>query len=226
MPIARETLAGIELLIFDLDGTLVDSKTDLALSVNAVRELMGLGPLPHDLIASYVGHGVTNLIRRALGDRATDENIEKALALFLEYYRHHMLDNTVMYAGAREALEKLRHRKLAVLTNKPVNFSREMLKRLGVAGRFAFIYGGNSFEQKKPDPVGVNRLIGDMRVSARQTMIVGDSDTDVVTGRNAGVWTCAVTYGYGAAALSECQPDLLLDDLRELPVLLDGMKDG
>lgn len=223
MPIPRETLAAIELLIFDLDGTLVDSKTDLALSVNAVRELMGLGPLPHELIASYVGQGVTNLIRRALGDQATDESVEKALALFLEYYRHHMLDNTVMYPGVPETLEKLRRRKLTVLTNKPVNFSREMLKRLGVADRFAFIYGGNSFEQRKPDPVGVNRLIGDTGVAARQTMIVGDSDTDVLTGRNAGVWTCAVTYGYGAASLDECQPDLLLDDFRELPVLLDGL---
>src|SRR3972149_738315 len=154
MSIPRETLAGIQLLIFDLDGTLVDSKTDLALSVNAVREMMGLGPLPHDLIASYVGHGVTHLIRRALGDEATDEDVEKAISLFLDYYRHHMLDNTVMYPGARETLGKLRERKVGVLTNKPVHFSREMLTRLGVADCFAFIYGGNSFEQKKPDPIG------------------------------------------------------------------------
>lgn len=222
MPIPRETLAGIQLLIFDLDGTLVDSKTDLALSVNAVRKQMGLGSLPHELIASYVGHGVTNLIRRALGDQATDENIEKATALFLRYYRDHMLDNTVMYPGAGEALEALRDRTLAVLTNKPVNFSREMLARLGVAECFVSIYGGNSFEQKKPDPVGVNTLIGDTGVPASRTMIVGDSDTDVLTGRNAGVWTCGVTYGYGADGLGECPPDLLLDDLRELPTLLNG----
>lgn len=226
MPIPRETLAGIQLLIFDLDGTLVDSKMDLALSVNAVREMMGLGPLPHDLIASYVGHGVTNLIRRALGDQATDENVVKAVALFLDYYRQHMLDNTAMYPGVPETLEKLCDRKLTVLTNKPVNFSREMLARLGVSDSFAFIYGGNSFEQKKPDPVGVARLISDTGVSARRTIIIGDSDTDVLTGRNAGVWTCGVTYGYGAAALRDCPPDLLLNDLRELAALLNGTKGG
>jgi phosphoglycolate phosphatase len=222
MSIPRETLAGIRLLIFDLDGTLVDSKTDLALSVNAVREMMGLGALPHDLIASYVGRGVTVLIRRALGEQVTDETVEKATALFMRYYRDHMLDNTVMYPGVRETLEALGGRSLSVLTNKPVNFSREMLRRLGVAGRFAFIYGGNSFQQKKPDPVGVHKLLGDLGVPPRQAMIVGDSDTDVLTGRNAGVWTCGVTYGYGADGLRDRPPDILLDDLRQLPPLLNG----
>ncbi len=226
MPIPKKTLAGIRLLIFDLDGTLVDSKADLALSVNAVREMMGQGALPHSLIASYVGHGVTALIRRALGAEATEENVEKATALFLRYYRDHMLDNTAMYPGVLETLETLRGRTLAVLTNKPVVFSREMLTRLGVAGRFAFIYGGNSFEQKKPDPVGVEKLLGDLGVAAPQTMIIGDSDTDVLTGRNAGVWTCGVTYGYGAEGMRECPPDILLQDLRELPPLLNGAQDA
>ena len=222
MTIPRETLAAIQLLIFDLDGTLVDSKTDLALSVNAVREMMGLGALPHDLITSYVGRGVTVLIRRALGEDATDETVAKATALFLSYYREHMLDHTVMYPGVRETLEALSQCRLAVLTNKPVKFSREMLARLGVAERFAFIYGGNSFEQKKPDPVGVRKLLADLGVPPVQTLIVGDSDTDVLTGRNAGVWTCGVTYGYGADGLRDCPPDLLLDNLRELPLLLNG----
>jgi phosphoglycolate phosphatase len=226
MAIARETLAAIQLLIFDLDGTLVDSKTDLALSVNAVREMMGLGALPHDLITSYVGRGVTVLIRRALGEDAAGETVEKATALFLSYYREHMLDNTVMYPGARETLEALGERRLAVLTNKPVKFSREMLTRLGVAGHFAFVYGGNSFEQKKPDPVGVHKLLGDLGVAPAQALIVGDSDTDVLTGRNAGVWTCGVTYGYGAEGLRDCPPDILLGDLRELPPLLNGTQDA
>lgn len=215
-------LREIQLLIFDLDGTLVDSKTDLALSVNAMREQMGLGPLAHELIASYVGHGVNNLVRRALADQATEENVAEGLAIFLDYYRRHMLDNTVLYPGVRETLEELRERWLAVLTNKPVNFSRQMLAGLGVAHFFSFIYGGNSFEQKKPDPVGVVRLMTDHGVSTRQTMVVGDSDTDVQTGRNAGVWTCGVTYGFGADSLAICPPDLLLDDLRELAVLLNG----
>src|SRR2546428_7182715 len=149
MSIPQSALTGIRLLIFDLDGTLVDSKKDLAQSVNAMREKMGLGLLPQGVVASYVGQGVTVLIRRALGEKATEENVEKGLAFFLEYYRLHMLDNTTIYPGVSEALEALRDRKLAVLTNKPVHFSREMLERLGIARYFSFIYGGNSFEQKK-----------------------------------------------------------------------------
>jgi phosphoglycolate phosphatase len=224
MPIPDHILAGMQLVVFDLDGTLVDSKVDLALSVNAMRAQMGLGPLPLDLIASYVGHGVTVLVRRALGDQASRENVEKGLAFFLDYYRLHMLDHTSTYPGVREALAELRDRKLAVLTNKPVHFSREMLTRLGIASHFSHIYGGNSFPVKKPDPIGVLKLMGDLKVLPQETIIVGDSDTDVLTGRNAGVWTCGVTYGFGASTLAEVPPDLLLNDLRQLPALLNGRR--
>jgi phosphoglycolate phosphatase len=212
----------VRLLVFDLDGTLVDSKQDLALSVNAMRTEMGLAPLPHDLIASYVGHGVTLLVRRSLGTQATGENVEKGLAFFLAYYRDHMLDHTSLYPGVAEALEKLADRKMAVLTNKPVHFSREMLTRLGFASYFAYIYGGNSFPQKKPDPIGLHKLMEGLQISARETLMVGDSDTDVLTGRNAGVWTCGVTYGFGAHTLQKVSPDLVIDDMRELPPLLNG----
>jgi phosphoglycolate phosphatase len=222
MTISKEALKCIELLIFDLDGTLVDSKKDLVLSVNAMRESMGSGPLSDDLIASYVGRGVGVLVRRALGDQAPEVEIEKAKGIFLDYYWRHMLDHTTVYPGVREALEELRGRKLTVLTNKPVNFSREMLKRLGLAHLFSFVYGGNSFPQKKPDPVGVRKLMSDSGVSAQQALLVGDSDTDVLTGRNAGVWTCGVTYGFAPHTLEDTPPDIVLGDLRDLPLLLDG----
>jgi len=212
----------VRLLVFDLDGTLVDSKQDLALSVNAMRAEMGLAHLPLDLIASYVGHGVTLLVRRSLGAHATSENVEKGLAFFLAYYRDHMLDHTAPYPGVAEALEKLAGHKMAVLTNKPVNFSREMLARLRFAPYFAYIYGGNSFPQKKPDPIGLHKLMEDLQISARETLMIGDSDTDVLTGRNAGVLTCGVTYGFGAHTLEQVSPDLVIDDLRELPPLLNG----
>lgn len=211
-------------MIFDLDGTLVDSKTDLASSVNAMRQRMGFAPLAHDLIASYVGHGVTILVRRVLGEQATEEEVERGMAIFLDYYGLHMLDNTTIYPGVREALEELGDRRLAVLTNKPLHFSREMLQRLGIAGSFSFIYGGNSFSQKKPDPVGVRTLMSDTGIPASQTLMVGDSDTDVLTGRNAGVWTCGVTYGFGAHTLENTPPDIVLDDLRDLTLLLNGNK--
>jgi phosphoglycolate phosphatase len=215
----------VRLLVFDLDGTLVDSKLDLALSVNAMRAEMGLAPLPLELITSYIGHGATLLVRRALGDYATAENAEKGLAFFLAYYRDHMLDNTAPYPGVAEALEKLGGYKMAVLTNKPVNFSREMLTRLGFASYFAYIYGGNSFPQKKPDPMGLHKLMEDLQISSRETLMVGDSDTDVLTGRNAGVWTCGVTYGFGAHTLQKVSPDLVIDDMRELPSLLNGHRE-
>ncbi len=215
-------LGNLRLVIFDLDGTLIDSKLDLALSVNAVRKKMGLKPLPTEEVATYVGHGVRNLMRRALGEQATEEEVTESLEFFLAYYREHMLDNTVTYPGVREALGKLKVPHLAVLSNKPVHFSQMILEGLGVSEYFAYVYGGNSFEQKKPDPVGVVRLMTDLNVPARETMIVGDSDTDVLTGRNAGIWTCGVTYGFGAHTLKNAPPDFIIDDLRELPLVLDG----
>ncbi len=216
-----KSLSGVRLVVFDLDGTLIDSEMDLAQSVNATRKHLGLDPLPLELVATYVGQGVTTLIRRSLGPEASEETIERSVAFFLDYYGDHMLDHTKMYSGVREALDALDGRTLAVLTNKPVNFSRRILQRLSLDSCFAFIYGGNSFDQKKPDPVGLLRLMEDTGASPPATMIVGDSDVDIQTGRNAGTWTCAVTYGLGAHTLAQSSPDLVVDDLRKLASLLN-----
>ncbi len=206
----------IRLFIFDLDGTLIDSETDLALSVNAMLRRMGREPLSRQLIASYVGQGVTVLVRRALGPAAPEAQVDESAAFFLEYYRNHMLDNTVLYPGVRDVLEGLEPHDLAVLTNKPVNFSRQILAGLQVDRFFSFVYGGNSFEQKKPDPAGVLRLMEETGAPADETLMIGDSATDIETGRNAGVRTCGVTYGIGSPTLASLDPDLLLGDLREL----------
>ncbi|MCL5670243.1 MAG: HAD-IA family hydrolase [Acidobacteria bacterium] len=222
MAISKQVLEGIELLIFDLDGTLVDSELDLALSVNFVLQEMGQKPLSVERIASYVGRGVRVLVSRALGPDATEDDVERGNNLFLDHYCRHMLDHTVPYPGVREALEGLRGRKMAVLTNKPVKFSRLMLAGLGLTEHFSYIYGGNSFENKKPDPVGVFQLMGDFDTAAGETLMIGDSVSDVLAGRNAGVWTCGVSYGFGSPTLKETPPDLIIGDLRELPRLLDG----
>ena len=228
MAIPTHALDDIRLLIFDLDGTLIDSRKDLALSVNAMREQMNMARLPDETVSSYVGQGVATLIRRALADGAvaevTEVTVQKATAIFLEHYAAHLLDHTVAYNGVREALEELKHRKLAVLSNKPAGFSRAILAGLGLEDYFSFIYGGNSFEQKKPDPVGVIKLMVATAVQTRQTLMVGDSDTDVLTGRNAGVWTCGVLYGLGSHTLEAVPPDVLVRDLRELPRLLNRQK--
>jgi phosphoglycolate phosphatase len=213
--------ADVRVLIFDLDGTLIDSGVDLALSVNATLKEMHRAPLPHDQIFGYVGQGAAKLIEQALGQGSTRVECEQALAFFLSYYREHMLDNTVTYPGVREALAAFDGMPMAVLTNKPVRFSRQILEGLGLAPYFRYIYGGNSFETKKPNPAGMGVLLRDFGAAPKQAMLVGDSEVDVQTARNAGTWCCCVTYGLGKAELANHPPDLLVNSLTELAALLD-----
>lgn len=207
------------LVIFDLDGTLVDSKQDLCNAVNATREWMNLSRLPDDLVASYVGNGAPVLIRRAMGPEATPEQLEEALSYFLGYYREHMLDFTRDYDGVREALDTLAAASvpMAVLTNKPVRFSKDILAGLGLAHYFFQVYGGNSFEEKKPHPIGVDTLIAESGADRAATWMVGDSAVDVLTARNARIRCAGVTYGLKPESLDETAPDLLLDSLADFP---------
>jgi phosphoglycolate phosphatase len=217
--------AGVRVLIFDLDGTLIDSKLDLALSVNAALVHLGREPITHERIYGYVGNGAPTLLRRALGEGMSDADVEHGLAYFLDYYRAHMLDNTVTYPGVREGLEQLVDRQMAVLTNKPVRFSKAILEGLDLARYFRYVYGGNSFERKKPDPMGTQVLLRDLGAAPAEAMVVGDSEVDIRTARNAGTWACGVTYGLGSARLAEYRPDLLVDSLTELPAYLDGTRE-
>src|SRR5437762_10149710 len=180
-------------LIFDLDGTLVDSKKDLTASVNYIRHQFDLPILTEGEIARFIGNGALMLIRRALGDQATEANVQTALQMFLSYYRAHMLDSTRLYPGVRETLDRLKDCKLAVLTNKPIHFSCAMLDGLGIYRHFTSVYGGNSFERKKPDPMGIYRILSDTNGQREATWMIGDSAVDVCTGKNAGVTTCGVT---------------------------------
>jgi len=214
--------AGVQALVFDLDGTLIDSKLDLALSIDATLKHMGAPPLPHETIYGYVGNGAAVLVRRALGASVTDAEAEGGHRFFLSYYREHMLDNTVTYPGVREALDLLQKHPMAVLTNKPVRFSERILVGLGISHYFRYVYGGNSFETKKPDPEGMNILLRDFALAPREAMIVGDSDVDVRTARNAGTWACGVSYGLGLEGMRAHPPDLMLDNLAELPAHLNG----
>jgi phosphoglycolate phosphatase len=213
---------GVRALIFDLDGTLIDSKLDLALSVNAMLEHMGRAALPHPRIYGYVGKGAPRLIEQALGPGASSAECEEGLAFFLSYYRKHMLDNTVTYPGVREGLAALESLSMAVLTNKPVRFSQAIVDGLGLGKYFRAVYGGNSFETKKPDPAGTKVLLREFGITPKEAMVVGDSEVDVQTARNAGTWACGVTYGLGADRLAEYPPDLLIDSLEELAGYLAG----
>ena len=208
--------SAVRALIFDLDGTLIDSKLDLALAVNAALEELGRGPLPHNTIFSYVGNGAANLIAQALGEAATQEECLRGLEFFIKYYSAHKLDNTVLYPGVRETLDALKGMPMAVYTNKPVRVSRSIIQELGLAVHFRSVYGGNSFERKKPDPMGVELILREFGAAPAQAMFVGDSEIDVQTARNAGTWVCGVTYGFGSHRLAEYPPDLLVDNLTEL----------
>ena len=157
----------MDLLIFDLDGTLVDSRLDLANAVNATRVHMGMEPLTNERVYTYVGNGAPVLIRRAMGEQASEAEVQEALEFFLEYYREHVLDYTVLYPGVKETLEHFHGtgRRMAVLTNKPVKMSSAIVEGLGVSEYFFRVYGGNSFEFKKPNPIGVETLMKEAAVA-------------------------------------------------------------
>ncbi|HME33171.1 MAG TPA: HAD-IA family hydrolase [Terriglobales bacterium] len=211
-------LPKIKLIIFDLDGTLIDSELDLATAVNAMLRHYGRNELPLQVIGTYIGDGAPMLIRRALGDPADREFLQEALNYFLLYYRDHKLDNTHPYKGIKEALQQIGggERKLAVLTNKPVRASQGILAGLGLAENFFQVYGGNSFETKKPDPLGANTLMREARVQPDETVMVGDSGVDVLTARNAGLWSVGVAYGFAPQTLEQIPPDVLVDTPAEL----------
>jgi phosphoglycolate phosphatase len=214
--------ATIKLLIFDLDGTLIDSQLDLVHSINAMLWHFGKPELPAEAIATYVGDGAPMLVRRALGDPEDEHFVQEALNYFLAYYREHKLDNTRAYEGVLEALRSIRQtnngrpRKMAVLSNKPVNPSRAIIEGLGLAEFFGQVYGGNSFPTKKPDPLGAQKVLEETGCRPHETVIVGDSSNDVLTGRNAGLWTIGVRYGFAPQTLELTPPDVLVETPQEL----------
>lgn len=221
----------LKLLVFDLDGTLIDSAQDLCNSVNSTLKHFDRAPLPDPRIASFVGNGVSILVRKSLAaadgtpPESVDEKLlDEALAFFVSYYREHKLDFTYAYEGVLEALAALRElhdapggvaRAMAVLTNKPVNPARGICEGLGMSGYFLHIYGGNSFPTKKPDPLGLRSLMGETGASPEETVMIGDSRVDIETARNAGVWSLGCNFGFGPRNLLEVPPDVLVDSPME-----------
>jgi phosphoglycolate phosphatase len=219
-----------KLLIFDLDGTLIDSRQDLANSVNAMLRHYKKPELPDYVIASYIGNGAPMLVRRALGDPDDENFVQDAVLYFMAWYREHKLDHTYVYEGVIESLEAIyasrngRPVKMAVLSNKPVGPSRAIVEALGLGKYFFQVYGGNSFHTKKPDPAGVQALLEEAGTKPEETIIIGDSDVDVLTARNAGIYSVGVKYGLAPHTLEDVEADVMIDKPQELATVL-GMRE-
>jgi phosphoglycolate phosphatase len=216
--------AEIKLLVWDLDGTLVDSELDLAHSINAMLRHLQHPELPVEVVASYVGDGAPMLVRRALGDPDDEAFVHAALEYFMAYYREHKLDHTYVYPGVLETLEAIKQRsglQMAVLTNKPIGPSRAICEALGLAPYLSQIYGGNSFPTKKPDPYGAQMLLREHDVTPNEALMIGDSQNDVLTANNAGMYSLGVTYGLSPESLRIHLPDVLVDHATELLDVLE-----
>lgn len=223
----------LKLLVFDLDGTLIDSAQDLCNSVNATLVQFGRPALPDEVIAGFIGNGALLLVSRALApenpESVDPEFLARAHQFFLDYYREHKLDYTCAYDGVLEALEALRkihdssavpRRSMAVLTNKPVRPAQTICQALGLVPFFLNIYGGNSFSTKKPNPEGLFALMQEAGARPEETVMIGDSQVDIQTARNAGAWSVGCTFGLAPESLQSVPPDILVDSPAEWPAAL------
>ncbi|MFH1277140.1 MAG: HAD-IA family hydrolase [Candidatus Eisenbacteria bacterium] len=203
-------------LLFDLDGTLVETLTDIACSVN--HALIALGLPPHSLeeVRTFVGRGVEVLVERAAGEDHRDLG-EAVLDLFRAHYDGHCLDNSSLLPGAMECLDFFRDRGLGVVSNKPELYVRRILDGLGIADRFSVVFGGDTVEERKPSPLMVRMALKRMNLAPDEGILIGDMPVDVETGRAAGVFTVAVLGGFGSREMiEEAGPDLLVESLYEL----------
>lgn len=209
-------MISVDLIVFDLDGTLVDSRQDLVNAVNHARARVSLTPLPFQEVVDAVGDGVQTLIGRILGS----ENMhlrELALAAFREYYGKHLLDNTVARPGVPEMLEHFKKKGKAVLTNKSRGYTLEILNALGISTAFERVECGDNHEERKPHPAGISRILKFFKTRPERVVIVGDSPVDIETGRSVGIHTCVVRGGFSQdTVLSRAKPDLLINSITDL----------
>jgi phosphoglycolate phosphatase len=212
-------LKKISLIVYDFDGTLVDTFADIAGSVNLALTEMGLNPLSKETIRGNIGSGMLNLMTRSLMKSGCND-IGTSILLFQKYYSQHLLDHTNFYPNGKEIVEYFFDKKNAILSNKPINFIDEILKALSFSKPFDSIIGGDSLDAKKPDPKGLLLMMNKFNLSPEKTLMVGDSAIDIETGKHAGVITCGVTYGLGNLdSLTDSNPDYLIDNLSQLKSL-------
>ncbi|MFQ5677352.1 MAG: HAD family hydrolase [bacterium] len=206
----------VDLLIFDLDGTLVDTRMDLANAVNYARDALDLPSLAPDEVVSYVGDGLRTLVERSLPNERRDE-VDQGIEHFQRYYRSHLLDNSRLYPGVREILAHFSGKKMTIVSNKPEEFTRSILIGLNVDRYFQMILGGDSLPVKKPAPEPILQTLARLESSSDKTVVVGDSTTDILAGKGAATYTCVVTYGFkNPDLLLAAEPDFVVDSILEL----------
>ncbi|MDM7997936.1 MAG: HAD-IA family hydrolase [Acidobacteriota bacterium] len=209
------------LFLFDLDGTLIDSRADIAHSLNLALARMDLPPLPESSVADFVGNGMNLLVERSLrktiGAPPESARIQEGIRLFKEEYEKHLVDRTRLYPHVKEGLDRISWARLAVVTNKPEAFSRRILDEMGIAKRFQIILGGDSAQKPKPDPEALFRAIGVCGGSIIETAMVGDSAIDIQAGKAAGVMTCGVLGGFRPKEeIQKSGCDIIVESLLEL----------
>ena len=229
----------IKLIIFDLDGTLIDSSVDITNALNYALEPYAVQPLTVDDTIKMVGEGITRLIEKIVDSRGNGV-LRRAVAefrqnpqrlqdirtevkdRFLEYYSQHILDYTREYPGVRETLDQLGMYKKAVISNKMESLSRRVLDGLGLLRHFDMVVGSDTTPEKKPSPLPIRKVLSDLQVHPDSAMIVGDSNYDIDAGKAAGIATVAVTYGYRPREVI-AHADFIIDRITDLvPLLGDG----
>ncbi len=209
-------MTSFQLFVFDFDGTLVDTKKDIADSVNRTLKELELRTLDRETLYTFIGKGVNHLMTRSLEGTGYDD-LPCAIDVFMRHYEEHLMDQTDLFPNCREILEHFAHKENTILSNKPTHFITQILDALDCRAPFSTIIGGDLMPAKKPDPGGLLHILEQHRMPPEETLMIGDSLVDVATGKRAGVKTCGVTYGHaGRESLESAQPDWIIDDLSEL----------
>ena len=210
----------IELIIFDLDGTLVDSREDVTNAVNFTLKKIGLKKKSISEISSYIGKGIEDLIRKSLGNKQ-EVLLKRALSVFEEYYKEHFTDNSVLYPNVKEILEYFNNKRKTIVTNRNYEFALLIMKTLGIYDYFENIVGGDDIGCMKPSSCPLNKSMGRLNADKEKAIIVGDMDIDILAGRRAGITTCGVTYGIGKKEdIIKAKPDFIIDDIIDLKSII------
>jgi len=209
-----------DLIIFDLDGTLIDSRDDIVDAVNATLVHLGLKKKGRKFISSFIGWGSNSLLEGVLG-KVNRELMKKAIDFYWWYYRRHGLDNTGLFPGAKDVLRHFRDKKMVIISNKAKAFVVGQLRDLGVRKYFKKVIGGDDLKCSKPSPCPVLELLKRYKIKKQNAIIVGDMALDIETGKNAGIYTCGVTYGIGdVGELKKMRPDFVISRLSKLKEII------